>query len=196
VNAIALIPAAGHSRRIGRPKLSLPLGDSTVLGTLLDRLRDAGIEQRLVVVGSHVPELVPLCRKHGAEPLLLEADSPEMRTTLEAGFAWIGRRAPDFDAVLLCPGDHPQLDPAVVRRLLESRDGRIVIPTFVGKRGHPTLIPRVWVARLREVPIDQGLNTFFRSHPEAVCEIAVESSRILDDIDTISDYERLKQHPV
>ena len=48
----ALIPAAGKSARMGRPKLSLPLGDHTVLECVIATLREAGISDILVVVAA------------------------------------------------------------------------------------------------------------------------------------------------
>src|SRR5262245_40399906 len=50
----ALLPAAGHSTRMGRPKLSLPLGQRTVIEHVINTLKNARIEQILVVVGPHV----------------------------------------------------------------------------------------------------------------------------------------------
>ena len=41
----ALIPAAGKSRRMGRPKLSLRLGDRSVLDSYLNSVRE--IERRI-----------------------------------------------------------------------------------------------------------------------------------------------------
>ena len=46
-----LIPAAGKSRRMGRPKLTLPLAARTVLEAVLDTVRQGGVETVLVVVG-------------------------------------------------------------------------------------------------------------------------------------------------
>ena len=56
----AIIPAAGHSTRMGRPKLSLPLGERTVLEHVIAALRQGGVDHVLVVVAPHVAELVPL----------------------------------------------------------------------------------------------------------------------------------------
>ena len=65
---VALIPAAGHSRRMGRPKLALPLGDRTVLEHVLTALRDGGVERILVVLGPHVADLGPIAARAGASP--------------------------------------------------------------------------------------------------------------------------------
>src|SRR5437879_4363300 len=52
----AVIPAAGQSTRMGRPKLALPLGGRSVLERVVDALRGAGVDV-LVVLGPHVADL-------------------------------------------------------------------------------------------------------------------------------------------
>ena len=45
-----VVPAAGHSRRMGRPKLLLPLGSSTVIARMLAVLNASAITATIVVV--------------------------------------------------------------------------------------------------------------------------------------------------
>ena len=49
----ALILAAGKSTRMGRPKMALPWGDTTVLGHVINVFRAAEVEDVLVVGGGH-----------------------------------------------------------------------------------------------------------------------------------------------
>src|SRR5262245_30050661 len=46
----AVVPAAGHSRRMGRPKLLLPLRGRTVVRCLIDTLFTAGIREIFLLV--------------------------------------------------------------------------------------------------------------------------------------------------
>src|SRR3954452_21150957 len=85
----AVIPAAGKSTRMGRPKLSLPLGGRTVIEWVIDMLRRAGVEHVLVVVGPHVPELIPLAEGAGAHAYLLSKETADMRATVEAALQWL-----------------------------------------------------------------------------------------------------------
>jgi molybdenum cofactor cytidylyltransferase len=48
---LAILPAAGSSRRMGRPKLLLPWGETTVVGAVVAALRGAGVETPLLVLG-------------------------------------------------------------------------------------------------------------------------------------------------
>ena len=47
----AVILAAGESKRMGRPKMALPWGRTTVLGQVLTTYRSAGVQEVLVVTG-------------------------------------------------------------------------------------------------------------------------------------------------
>lgn len=195
----AVVPAAGFSQRMGRPKLSLPWNDGTVLEGVVGTLRSAGIERVLVVIGPHVPELGPLAERAGALVLRLAGPTVDMRATVVQGLSWLEQtfHPSDEDAWLLVPADHPALDAELVRRLLAAGQGgqSIVVPTFAGRRGHPTLVGWRHVAGLRAFPVEQGLNSYLRRFPEQTVEVAVSTDAILRDLDTPEDYERLAKNP-
>ena len=196
---LAVVPAAGKSVRMGRPKLSLPLGDRTVLEWVIAALRGGGVDQVLVVLGPHVRELKPLSESAGAVALVLANETPDMRTTVQYGLDWLEVQChpQDDDWWLLVPADHPTLDAAVIRQLLDARpkhpEASIVIPTFQSKRGHPAVIAWKHVAGIRWVPAGNGLNAYFRSHAAETLELPVNSPDVLCDLDTREDYERLRE---
>jgi molybdenum cofactor cytidylyltransferase len=195
----AVIPAAGHSRRMGRPKLALPLGERTVLEHVVTALRQAGVELVLVVIGPHVPELAPLAERAGARVLALPEATPEMRATVEAGLYWLEEQVhpvPD-ERWLLVPADHPCVDPGVVRLLREAADRQpersIFIPTHAGRRGHPASIAWKHVASIRAFERGQGLNAYLRTQAAETVEVPVAMPSICWDLDTMEDYHALLQ---
>ncbi|MFN4257852.1 MAG: NTP transferase domain-containing protein [Gemmataceae bacterium] len=200
MTTFALLPAAGHSRRMGRPKLSLPLGERTVLQWTVAALRDAGIDTVLVVLGPHVAELQALAENAGARVLLLDAPTPDMRATIKHGLRWLADHCHplDTDRWLLIPADHPTLDATLVRELLAVADAHpassIVIPTYQGRRGHPALIAWKHVAGMSALPENQGLNVYLRQHQAETLLWPVASAAVLLDLDTPEDYERLRHH--
>jgi molybdenum cofactor cytidylyltransferase len=193
----AIVPAAGHSTRMGRPKLSLPLGDRTVLERVVAALRGGGVRHVLVVVGPHVPELVPLAATGGADVCLLPRATPDMRSTVEHGLRWLEDQyhpQPE-DWWVLAPADHPVVEPGIVRKLLAAagRDDRsIVIPVHDGCRGHPTVLAWRHVAGIRALPADAGINAYLREHADETLEVPISDPGILTDLDTPDDYERLR----
>lgn len=196
----ALIPAAGKSTRMGRPKLTLPLGGRTVLEHVLMTLSEAGIAHVLVVAGPHVPEVAALAESAGASVLRLSEETAGMRETVEQGLDWLEKhwQPSAEDSFLLVPADHPALEVEVVRRLLAaaetSPEHSIIIPTHEGQRGHPTLIGWRHVLGIRAIPAGQGLNSYLRQQHDATRVVAVETPTILWDVDTPADLERLQRY--
>ncbi len=195
----AVVAAAGRGSRMGRPKLSLPLGGRTVLEHVVAALRQGGVDEVLAVVGPHDPALAPAAEAAGASVLTLAEPTPDMRTTVELGLRWLESRfhpRPD-DAWLLVPADHPALDADVVRRLCEAYAAQpsrsIVVPVHGGRRGHPTLIAWRHVAGVLAHPGGKGINDYLRSQQEQILELPAPSAAVLWDLDTPEDYERLRR---
>ncbi|MHB1423023.1 MAG: nucleotidyltransferase family protein [Gemmataceae bacterium] len=196
----AVLPAAGKSNRMGRPKLALPLGERTVLEHVFAVLRQAEVEHVVVVIGPHVAELASLADAAGAHVCCLASPSSGMRGTVEYGLRWLEERfqpRPE-DAWLLVPGDHPALDASVVPRLEAAYTAQsrfsIAIPTHKGRRGHPTLFSWNHVAAIRAYPAELGLNTYVRQFAAETLEVPVDSASVLWDMDTPEDYEWLRQN--
>ncbi|HEV3262993.1 MAG TPA: nucleotidyltransferase family protein [Gemmataceae bacterium] len=193
----AVVPAAGHSTRMGRPKLRLPLGERTVLEHVLGALQQTDVRQTVVVAGPHTADLAPLAEAAGSHVLVLLEPTADMRATVERGLQWLADRfgpRPD-DRWLLVPADLARLEAAVVGQLLEARGAHqratVIIPTYGGRRGHPVLIDWKHVAGIRAWPAGQGLDAYLRGQAAETVELAVADAGVLFDLDTPADYERL-----
>lgn len=193
----AVLPAAGQSMRMGRPKLTLPVGGTTVLQLALDALRSAGVGQCFVVTGPDGGDVAELAEQAGADVVRLAEATPDMRATLEQGLHAIASRltlAPR-DVWLLTPADHPTLDAALIRtldELLAARPGcSIAVPTYGGKRGHPTLLRWSHAAGIRNHTPGEGVNTYLRRFARETLEVEAASPDVLADLDTPADYARL-----
>lgn len=194
---LGLIPAAGLSSRMGRSKLALPLGGKTVLEHVISALQEAGVRELLVVVAPETQELERLAQGAGANVFSLPGQTPTMRDTVEMGLRRLEElfSPRDTDSWLLVPGDHPTLNQTVIRQLLNAKEnsiGRsIIIPTYLGRRGHPALIDWKHVAKIKSFPPERGLNAYLRGHVAETYEVNVDTEEILWDLDTPEDYERL-----
>lgn len=195
----AVLPAAGKSTRMGRPKLALPLGDRAILEHVLAALRRAAVEHLVVVLGPHVRELAPLAHNAGAQVCQLAEETADMRTTVEQGLHWLEQRFSPrpHDAWLLVPADHPALDASVVPQLESAYAAHpqfsIVIPTHNGRRGHPTLFAWKHAAAIHAAPPELGLNVYVRQQAVETLEVPVAHAGVLWDMDRPEDYERLRR---
>lgn len=193
----AIIPAAGRSRRMGRPKLTLPLGDRSVIRRLLDALDRPEITQCIVVHRRSDEELFAEVSATNAAVVRPEVDPPDMRASVQHALDFIAENYEpnDNDAWLLVPADHPVLDGRLIDELIQMwrlSTAKILIPTHDGKRGHPTFFRWPLAEAVRQLPQDRGLNALIEQFAESVKEVPVETDGILTDLDTPADYARLQ----
>ena len=189
----AIVPAAGASRRMGRPKLTLPLGGVPVIARVIEALRDGGADQIIVVVppaGSPgADDLAETATAAGASLVQPSAPTADMRASIELGLARIeSGTAPD--AVLLTPGDFPGLSRTLVARVIQAaqdRPGRLVVPIQGGRRGHPLLLPWPLALSIRDLPRNVGVNALLAERADLVVRLDVPEAGAFGDLDTPDD---------
>lgn len=197
MRTFALIPAAGLSRRMGRPKLLLPLAGRTVLEHVVTALHAGGVDGVLVVVGPERADLTEPAERAGATVAALAVQTPDMRATCEHGLDALAQRwqPAEADGWLLQPADHPTLRPDVVGALIrvaaDRPDTDVVVPAHGGRRGHPVWLRWRLAAAVRRLPADQGLNRLVRDHAARTSELNWPDAEVLRDLDTPEDYQAL-----
>ncbi len=197
----AVVPAAGHSQRMGRPKLILPVGGQTVIARVVSALRAAGAAPVVVIP--------PPADAAGAVALHGEAEAagallvvpverpPDMRASVQHGLSFLGRHDVPPSTVLIVPADSPGLNPSLVGRVMaeaRANPGAIVVPVSGGKRGHPIALPWSLAITLPTLPAGVGVNALVALHGAKVVEIEVSDRGAVDDLDTPEDYERWRRH--
>lgn len=192
----AVVPAAGRSRRMGRPKLLMRLGETTVIGRLLDHLQQAGVVERLVVVRRDDEPLAAAVRERGATLVQPALDPPDMRASVACALeALQSSRSPsDRDGWLLIPADAVLLEPGVIANLREVWDREqplILVPEFEGRRGHPVCFRWGLAREVGTIPPDHGVNWLVQQHAAEVRTWTAPDRSVLFDLDTPEDYEAL-----
>jgi molybdenum cofactor cytidylyltransferase len=193
----AVIPAGGLSRRMGRPKLLLPLGGQTVIRRVLEALSAAGVVDFYILIREDDEPLRAEVSQTGATIVTTPVATRDMRQSVELLLQSIERdRHPDpEDGWLLCPADHPVLDADVVKQLMRAWHAsgwRIVVPVHNGRRGHPTILGWRYAAQVAGIPADRGIDWLLESFSDDVHEEPVETAGILVDLDTPADYKSLQ----
>lgn len=189
INVRAIVLAAGESRRMGRPKMSLPYRESTIIRTVVDVLESSDAIGVIVVLGGNHAEIRPLLE--GTAARITVNPNPERGMLSSAQWA-LAENDTDAEAFLFALGDQPQIQSGTVDALIaaaERSDKGILIPTQAGRRGHPILIRCSYRAAILNLPDSVGLNALIHAHPQDVEEVPVDSPEIHEDIDTPEDYE-------
>lgn len=192
----AVVPAAGRSRRMGRPKLSLPWGESTILGALLGTLGRGGVDPIVVVVRPDDGPTTEEARGEGARVAVNPDPERGMLSSIQAGLRDLASSLDPWPVpILVTPADLPAVSLETVRKLvaLSGAPGEMAVPVFEGQRGHPLQIGRELVSEVFDLDDSVGLRQLLERHPEGLREIPVEDPGVLGDVDTPGDYDRLRE---
>jgi len=184
----AVILAAGESRRMGRQKLLLPFGETTVAGAVIGTALASRVDRVLAVLGADRDAVSQTLEPLGIALAVNEDFAKGMLSSVQAGF----RALPaDAEAAVVMLGDQPFLPARVVDAVVEAyrRCGRgIVVPAFHGRRGHPVLIDLKYRDEVLALDPADGLRRLMRAHSEDIFEAEVEDANILRDLDVPEDY--------
>ena len=194
----AIVPAAGLSRRMGQPKLILPLvNGGTLLGTVVKSLREGGIDRVIVVTppseSSITARLERVSKEMGAIVVIPEFQPADMRASIEYGLGTLLDSQPEPGLVLICPADSPGITCGLVAKVVQkalANPGAIVIPTFEGKRGHPVALPWIIAMRIADLPEGAGVNALMKENASAIVEVPVAERGAIVDLDTPEDYAK------
>ncbi len=186
MTTVGLLLAAGAGRRMGGPKALMrpAAGGPTLLETAVDRLRAAGLDRVVVVVGAAADDTEPLAGAAGADVVRAEGWEEGMGASLRAGLEHLARAAPEADAALVTLVDLPDVGPDVHRRVLGAAGPEparaLVRATYGGRPGHPVLLGRDhWAGVIESAHGDRGA----RRH------LAIHAVREVDCSDLATGYD-------
>jgi len=195
MQSFAIIPAAGRSTRMGRPKLLLPWGSSTIVETVLTTWRASGVTASIVTVHPADVELAELCRRGGADVVVANEPPADMKASVALALAHVESiyRPQPSDAWLLAPADMPTIGTDVIGELLRqfaADPTRAVLPVHAGRRGHPVILPWAWAGEVQRLGPHEGIRAFFARH--WLDELPWPDEKILEDVDSPENYRHLR----
>ncbi len=187
----AVILAAGESRRMGEPKLLLPLRGKTMIEAVVDKVLAAGLSGVAVVVGG-----APGVRTALAGKPVLFVDNPDfsrgMLSSVQRGL----RALPaDATSALIVLADQPLIPESAIRAVLaagQCGSKGLVVPIHRGRRGHPLLISLAYRSEVEGLDAGVGLRQLLARHPDDILEVEVPDPDFLEDVDTPADYRRVR----
>jgi molybdenum cofactor cytidylyltransferase len=191
----AIVLAAGQSRRMGYPKLTLPWGKTSVLGQVIITLATAGINDIVIVTGAVLEQITNLVdlyvKKYPVRTIYNDGYAKgEMLSSLQIG---LSAMKPETLATLVVLGDQPQIMVSIVRQIISTyleTGAPLIIPSYQMRRGHPWLVARTQWDSLLDLTSEQTPHDFLTAHAADIHYLPVETSTILQDIDTPAEYEQ------
>jgi molybdenum cofactor cytidylyltransferase len=189
-----LVLAAGRSSRMGGPnKLLAEIGGKPLVRIVADAVLASRARPVVVVTGHQRDKveaaLAGLPVKFVHNPHFADG----LGTSLKAGIAALPAEA---DGAIVCLGDMPQVDAALIDRLIGAFDpdhgALVVLPTIDGKRGNPVVWSRRFFPDLMTVEGDVGARYLIGRYTEAVAEVPLTGTAALTDVDTPEALEAVR----
>ncbi len=137
----ALITAAGSSSRMGDFKPLMPYGETTIIQTIIRKLKACGAKDIVVVGGYRFDELSAVVEGEGAAAVRNENyQTNHMFDSICIGLEAVYDRA---DRIFFWPTDVPGVREETLKSLLrisDNSDVSAIIPYYRNAPGHPMLI--------------------------------------------------------
>jgi molybdenum cofactor cytidylyltransferase len=189
----AIVLAAGTSSRMGSPKPLLMVGGRPLLEQVLDTVRNARVDEIIVVLGHEADRVRDRVSFDGARAIVNPAYMEGMSTSLRAG---VRAADPRSDGFLIVLGDQPFVASATINTLINRRNGshaKVLIPTYERRRGNPVLLDRSLSEDVQSITGDLGCRAIFGRHTRGILEVPVEDPGILVDLDTPEQIARAEE---
>ena len=190
----AVVLAAGRSTRMGAiNKLIAEIGGKPLVRIATEQALASRAKPVIVVTG-HERDKVEGALASLPVRFVHNPDYAEgLGTSLKAGIAAVPA---DADGAIVCLGDMPQVDAALIDKLLTvfdpERGALVVVPTFNGRRGNPVVWARRFFHDLMAISGDIGARHLIGSYSEAVAEVPVAGEAALTDVDTPESLSAVK----
>jgi molybdenum cofactor cytidylyltransferase len=189
---VGVLLGAGLSRRLGRPKQTLPLGDTTVLGWTLRDAEKSALDRLCAVLGGAADEAARSIRPNRASVVYNAEYGSGCASSLLAGLDHAGECA----AIMMLLGDMPGVDATVIDTVLaawRADPSWAAVTAYDDGLGHPFVFSANAFPALRALHGDKAVWKLVDAEPEDhVRRVRVRKPRPLD-IDTWDDYEAVSR---
>ena len=159
-----LVLAAGAGKRFGATKQLADFDGRPLLEHSLVAMSQAALDRLIVVLGSRADDVLAGVDLHGAEPVVCERWGEGQAASLACGLSNLTEQANgDLDAVVVALGDQPGLATEAVHRVVAARGDKPAVRATYGREpGHPVVLERALLAKLRDATGDAGARGVLR----------------------------------
>ena len=190
-----IILAAGEGKRMGKVKLTLPLGNKKLIEWVLKAAKLTPLDKYFLVVRPEDKDIIKIGKAWGAEIVLNPDFRKGMSTSIKKALLKINTQ--EAEGFFLILGDQPLITSKIINKLIKSFSSgkrEIVVPYFKDKRGNPVLFDICWKDELMAVTGDVGGRVLIKAHPEKIKRINISDKAILFDIDEEKDYLEVQMY--
>lgn len=190
-----IILAAGEGKRMGKVKLTLPLGDKQLIEWVLQAVKLAPLDKYFLVVRPEDKEIIKIGESWGAEIVLNPDFQSGMSSSIKKAVSNISPEK--IEGLLILLGDQPLITADIINQIIRNfSPGKeeIVVPFYKGQQGNPVLFDIYWLDELLRLYGDVGGRVVVKTYPEKIKKVEILNRAIIEDIDSEEDYLRIKSY--
>jgi len=183
-NIEGILLFAGESKRMGKLKSLLPIGEETVVETVLNEYCASSLSEVVLVLGYRADDIKKTIDRK------ISGNKKEMFSSIQTGIVEIK----DAEGILIGLGDQVLITCDIINELTENYiKDKVLIPTFQGRKGHPIIIPYTMKNEILTMNAEKTtLKDVLSRHSDIINFLEMKSDRVLIDMDTKEEYERIK----
>jgi len=190
----AVVLAAGRSTRMGAVnKMIAEIGGKPLVRIAAEQALASRASPVIVVTGHQRQQIEAALAGLPVSFVHNPGYADGLGTSLKTGIAAVPENA---DGAIVCLGDMPQVDAALIDRLIAAfepeRGALVVVPSIEGRRGNPVVWSRRFFNDLMAIQGDIGARHLIGAYAEAVVEVPVAGEAALIDVDTPESLSAVK----
>lgn len=188
----AVILAAGYSSRMKKFKALLPVNGISAVERVISLAKNAGISEIALVTGYRCELLAPIAEKYGISEVYNADFDSGMFSSIQTGVkAMKGKVNGFFLMPVDCPAVRPDIIDGLLARTGELAADHMMVPCYMGKKGHPLFIPSCYFDEILSHDGTRGLKGVTDKYDDKLDRIEVESESVILDMDDEEGYKEV-----
>ena len=182
-----IILASGFSRRMGKNKLLMKIGEETILEKVIKEIKKSNISNIILV--AREDNIINLGIKEKLKVVINDNAIYGQSNAIKLGLT---KADLDKNFMFFC-GDQPFIDSFSINKLVESSlnfKDNIIMPKVKDKIGSPIIFPNYLKFQLDKLEGDVGGREVIKNNKDRVKYIDIDNDLFLQDIDTLDDYKK------
>lgn len=190
MNVSAIIMAAGLSKRMNQDKLKMKISNKYIFEYIFDTIKNCSDCFYEVMVVAKDETILRKAEEFGYKSVKNEISYLGQSTSIKLGI----QNSNACDAHMFFVADQPFIKKETIRELIrtfEKTPSNIIIASYNGINGNPTIFPEIFREQLLNLEGDTGGKLIIKNNEDKVIKVHIQSDNEFIDIDTFEDYERI-----
>lgn len=191
MNILAVILAAGFSKRMGENKLLLEYKGKTFIQTIIDKLLEINFNKIVLVVSNL--EIYKKYEKYNEKVTVIFNDKAEngISESIKKAVTHAENNL-NIDRYMFFVADQPLLKKETILKIIEkSSSHKITVPKSNNTMYNPVIFPNRYNSELLSLEGDKGGKQIISKNLDNITFVNIEDENEFQDVDVIEEYLKL-----